>query len=624
MRAAPVAVAGCFLLFSCGRGPAGRKGQPGGPGGFADAPKIISISPSTVSYGVLATITGENFATVTTNDQVWIGGWKGEVLAATSTELTVDHLVPPDLAAADQADLTVVTHDQTSNPIRVGRAPRGSVVQVPVAALREGAVEGMAQRDDGSIEVVQGSEVLEISADGDVSFLFHEVSPAPGAHATVGRGDGIYYLTSGEVRRFYDGGDHRVWQLPAGTPRALAFDAVANLYVLVQGAASATIYKRDYITFATSTFATVASTDAESMFFQGASLFVGDVAGSRIFEYPLATPNTPDIYTTGIVARSITGDGTNLYVYDAGRVKKMTAAGAAPADWSSLTIGPTADEISRDVNGAIVLRKDAVIWRMPDTTTLLTHAAPLADGRGVGTSGGTIYAGSDVSCQVGDSHGGVLYEARLDGTLRHVSGGFCAHNVLTFSFLDAKFLAADVRLGSVEEIDNATGLNTTLIGAGTLTDPRFVLSQPGTGNMYVANRRGDGVYRISSYTPGGILVTADFIVGDTEAPSSGAIVGSNLMIGYPSSHRILSAPVATGGAPAPVTGNGFAPDPEGMAATTYGTLLVTDASDHSLWQIDSSGVPVRLAGTTNPSSFWEIGDGRLASVGKASIDLVMP
>src|SRR5207248_3052694 len=144
-------------------------------------------------------------------------------LSSTATEMTVEHLVPPDQPSEDRADLTVVSHGQTSNAIQVVRKPHGAVVQVPIASLRENDVLGIAPRDDGSVSVLQknGVSVTEATADGDLSFLFPAIGIPATAHAPVGRTDGIYYLTTTELRRFYDGGDHCVLLLPAGTPRAL-------------------------------------------------------------------------------------------------------------------------------------------------------------------------------------------------------------------------------------------------------------------------------------------------------------------------------------------------------------------------------------------------------------------
>src|SRR4051812_18756016 len=83
---------------ACSKGSGGKDGiagMPGIMGNWAIAPRITSIDPPVASYDSVILVQGADFAVVTTDNEVWIGGAKAEVLTASSTALTVTHLGTP-------------------------------------------------------------------------------------------------------------------------------------------------------------------------------------------------------------------------------------------------------------------------------------------------------------------------------------------------------------------------------------------------------------------------------------------------------------------------------------------------------------------------------------------------
>lgn len=613
-----------LLSASACRGPSGDPGAPGAdgpPGGHAEAPRILHVEPATFSWGVTVRITGIEFAPDPARVKVYVDGVEGEIVSATSTLIRVRHLVPADLSAAEPGDLVVVSDNQPSNPIRVEKMPRGSTVNTPLAAIR--AAQGFAVRGDGSLLVLDGGRLVDVTSDGDLGF-HAEALPADAA-APVSRPDGTWYLarSPNELRRFGDMVDQRVAVLPAGDPRALAFDALGNAYVLMQDVTQATIVKRDYLTGALTTPATLASTDVQGLWEQGDVLYAGDVAAGALLEIPIATFVPAPLAT--ITARSITGNGLDtLYVYDGGRVQEVATADGMLSDWTLLSIGATADEIDRGEDGTIWLRAGNVIWRMPDATTLESFAAALEDAV-VAPIAGVPYAGSSASCGQGDSAGGVLYEVQGDGRMRSVLPGFCPADGLTYSQGTGRLLYVHALTESLMELDPFAGTEEPLVTFAAAEDPRMVVSGA-DGTIYVANTEtGSGQRRISSFAMDGTPASADFVPVSAEDHAAGAVFGADLVLFDAASGALRAVPAAGGGASGAYGPEGFQPVDARLSVSFGGNLLVSDPGQNVLWGIGTSGVAVRLADVENAAApFFDAGDGRLITVGNSAIEAVLP
>lgn len=614
-------VAVALGLVGC-KGSAGKDGgggDQGPPGGFAQAPRVQSVEPSIVSPGLTLQVNGVDFSPVESENQVYVGGVAGEILEATSTTLRVRALVPVQHAVVDLAELVVVTNDQLSNPVTVTRVPRGTAITTPVAAST--SLAGMAVRDDGSLAMISSDRLLEVSVDGDLEFLARSI--AANGRAPVYRADGVYYLTSNELRRFGDAVDRRVLEIGAGDPRGLAFDATGNLYVLVQDGSTARILRRDYVTFAVTELVSFASAQVTALFEQEGILYVADPGAGRIAQIPIAAPTVTTLAPIGVT--SIAGDGTDfLYVHQNERVRRVSTADGAVTLWSAKSIGPvTADEIGRGADGTVYLREGDSIWRLPDPTTLQSFVAPLQS-RVVGNIGGTLYAGSDATCGSGDSLGGVSYQLRLSGRLQRVGFDFCGSGSLTYSNFDGTLLYPDPLQQAVISLDLAFGTSEPFAGFAAGGNPSFAVSDPLDGSVFVANVvPASGDVRISKYGGDGTLIDADFVPASADVPTAGAAAGGTLVLYYGATRELRSTTTATGGVPVAFGPPGFSPEGAHLSTTFDGRFIVTDEAG-SLWSLDANGDATRLADVENASPFYEAGGGRLYTVGSNSIETVMP
>lgn len=619
-------VVGAVAVVGC-KGPAGSDGEAGPPGPqgpFADAPRVERVEPDVLSPGLIATVRGVDFAVVTTANRVLVGGWEAEILYGDAFSITFRAAVPPDQSAEEIRDLVVISNEQPSNALPVRTVPSGTVI-----SLRHGGANGvrvMAPRDDGSVFLLEDDRIVEVTVEGDLRpFVTGPVKP--GARAAIVRNDGTYYLTATDVRRVADGADHRVWALPPGLdPRGMATDPAENLYVLAQGAASAEILKRDYVTFDVSTLTAVTTTNAVGLWQQGNTLFLSDVAAGQIVRVPVGAPVPAN--HAAMVTRTITGDGLAnglLYAFNESTrtVWRVDVIGGASQQWSPLTPGPLpVDQIAYGVGGAIFVRSGSVVWRQPDNVTFTTHVAPFPVGRAVGAAGSQVFLGSDVTCGVGDSKGGVLYRIDPDGVLRRMVSDFCGRHAVSFSPFTARVIYADALTETLFEIDAVGGVPAALAVLASGADPQFIATAT-DGAMYVGNWSAGG-YRVTKLDSVGATIAADFVPVESEAPWSATTFGDDLVLTYPGSNRVRSVPLATGGVPAPYGDPAFRPDAHGISTLDSGRVVVTDVDGESLWAIDANGAIERIGDSPGESPWFDLGDGRIVSAGAESLDVVMP
>ncbi len=631
MLGARLAVVGVVILAAIAgcRGPSGSggpEGPPGTPGPFADPPRVESINPGVLSPGLTATVRGTDFAVVGSANRVIVGGWEAEVLFSDATSITIRAAVPPAQTDERLVDLVVVSHNQVSNAFPVRTVPSGAKVELRHAGI--GTVRTFATRDDASLFVLEDDRIVESTSDLDLR-VFSTGVVKPQARSAIARTDGVYYVspTTGDVRRVADGADHRAWSLPAGDPRGIAFDAVANMYALVQGTSSAAILRRDYVTFEVTTLATIASADVQGIWQQAGALFVGDVAAGQIVKVPIAAP-TPANHAA-ITTHAIAGDGAAtgfLYVFDETTRTVWRVSVAAPntmTQWSTLTPGPLPiDEIRYGVDASVYLRSGSVIWKQPDAATFTTVVAPFPPGRAVGAVGSSIYIGSDITCGVGDSKGGVLYSVNYDGTLLHTLSDFCGKHAVAFSYFTGRVVYFDALSETLFEVDSVGGIPIPLAVLASGANADFVATAL-DGTIYVGNWSA-GSHRVSKYDAAGTLVAADFVPGEAEAPWSGTVFNGELVLSYPETNRVRSVSIGGGGTPSPYVDPGFRPDAWGISTLESGRLVVTDVAGDSLWAIDMNGSIERLGPSPGESGWFDTGDGRMASADENTFDLVMP
>lgn len=91
-------------------------------------PVISSVSPSPLVPGQQATITGENFSAVPTNNIVTFGGTRGSVVSASPTMLTVT--VPTSLCVPGVAEVKVTVNNRSSNAIQQPAPETGTPVDL--------------------------------------------------------------------------------------------------------------------------------------------------------------------------------------------------------------------------------------------------------------------------------------------------------------------------------------------------------------------------------------------------------------------------------------------------------------------------------------------------------------
>lgn len=606
---------------ACSKGSGGKTGAPGAPGlpgNWAVTPRITSVDPGVVSWDSVVVVSGADFSPNAADNEVWVGSEAAEVVSATTTALTVTHLGAPGLTSDRLDDLVVVSNDLVSNPLSVHLYPKGSAVSIPLHV--PASIGAMVPRGDGSLALFRPaeSEILNVTPDGDITLYAAGLSA--GAFAPVDRPDGIYYLTSSGVRRWFDGNDYQI--LPVTGAVAMAFDATGNLYLAIPSGANTTITKREYATGAvTASFATLTNFIGASMISQGADLYVWGAdliaAATPILQIPLATPATRNVLAANVDGHSMAGDGTLLYFTGGGLVKTVDAAGTI-ATWSAkkLTTG-VVTEIARNGSGEIFYRVGDRIWRMSDATSFTSYVAPLSATRSIGLLG-SLFAGSADTCGTGDSKGGVFYEVRPDGTLRRVVTDFCGHGG-TGSFAGL-FYSAHLSNGSIEQVSPA-GYQLVIIPASSLAQPLFVVAD-GQGSLYIPNSVGGTGWRVSKYDADGGILAPDFVPSFSEMPVAGAMLGTQLALGFAGSRTIAVAPAA-GGALVTLPTNGFRPVPGGMTSVAGG-VLVGDTQDGSLWTVLASGTASRIGPDSGDGTWFVGGDGSYMSVGTNSIDLVLP
>jgi len=297
----------------------------------------------------------------------------------------------------------------------------------------------------------------------------------------------------------------------------------------------------------------------------------------------------------------------------------------AVAQWSALTLGAaTVTSIARSpADGAILLfTADGTVFRMPDAATLQTYGAPLSGA--FGANGSTLYAGGTAACGQGDSDGGVLYEVRLDGTLRWVSDHFCGTRVLTVSFADGRLVWADPAAGGVMAEDGIAGGGPAVVVApGSLTDPRFVIPLA-DGSLLVPNRDTNGQYEISHYDASGNLLDAAWSPDIVDAPDGGVLAGANVVLSYASTQQLLAAPAASGGPLVAFATGAFRPAATALSVDVSNDLVISDPTSASVWVLPASGSATLIAQADAASPWFYVGDGRLVTVDGDEFELVMP
>lgn len=607
------------LLSSC-RGSAGRAGLPGPdgpPGVYRAVPRVDSITPETLSHGSVVTVQGRDFSLDPTADEVWVDGVKGDVIAASANAITVTHLAPSDVTA-HATTLVVVANHQTSNAVPVHAVPSGSVVSVPIHASH--GITAMAPLPDGTLALLAtGGEILDVTADGDISHYGDGL--AAGAANPVARNDGIYYVTATGVRRWFDTLDYQVMAVSGGTPTSVAFDDAGNLYVAVFNGATTTIQKRDYATGAVTDFLANSVVHVTQMVGQGGNLYVWGSAGatSPIEKIPFATP-AENVIVADIDGHTMAGDGTYLYVAVNGVVQQVDANGTV-TQYSAKNAGTAVDQLAWFA-GTVFYRIGDQVWRMPDNATFTAFVSPIDAPRSLGAFA-TLVAGSSATCGTGDSQGGVLYEILDDGRLRHIVSDFCARPY-TLGLNAGSFYAASAQDDSIQIVDPVADTMLPLIGTGNMVSPLFVVSDA-QGNLYVPNDDGAGGWRVSKYDPNGALLASDFVSSFAEAPAAGAVVGTDLVLGFAGSRRLLGVDQSTGGSLVAFTDSSFRPVVGGMSLAADGSLLVTDTGSQTLWSVAANGSEAQPLGPSGTEETWFASfDGSYESVGADTIEKVMP
>lgn len=576
-----------LTLSACGskgeKGDAGPAGPAGPQGGLHPAPQIEAVSPPFVTRSQQIAVFGSGFDTDFAANRVYVGNHQATILDGDATTLIVTASVPVDIIDDISSLLvTVVSHNQTSNPYEVLQIPPGLPFQLGQASAA-GFVTGLSLDTNGDQLITiaglfSGSRTNIVnrvaSATGNVTT---EVAFTPDVLSLPGptwkRTDGHYQLINDldnggtKLLRLSSQGEQQlVFSSPGIRGSEGAWDAAGNLYYIQNDlffGSTTTIQKWDRVAKTVTTFRTSAA-DVTGVAVLGDFLYASTAAG-QIEKIELAN----NLNVTTLIAAPIAGtvtslgtDGTDLLSWansdnaNGFELTKFDTAGAATifSDLDLSLVGGRAMGLFVDAGGRWHVGNYILgSYRVPnDTTKEAWFTSTNAGGTTFGALGDRLFVASPFMCNFDpDSIGGTVYELATDGSLRRVSSTACPTDYV-FGQSGGKLVQYNDVTTAFEKVDPDTGVVTILFDVDD-TVPELngnvqEIATDAAGNVYAAYLdNGLGEHSIAKISAAGVLTDDFILMPNFESISAMVVQGSRLVISDDNSYSFLEAPIGAGG-----------------------------------------------------------------------------
>lgn len=299
-----IATANSSLVFT-------QSGATGGTTGVtAGAPTVTSFSPSTAKVGSSITITGTNFSTTLANNTVKFNGTAATVTAATITSLTVT--VPSGATAGTVSVTTAGGTAISASSFTVSISTNITPVGIQMGGARQGVALNIAA-NTGFTQFAGGGSITYVNGVAQFDGIGTAASFPNGIQGATTDGTNIYVIDGNQIRKI---------EISSGVVTTLA----GNGSGYVDGAGAAAKFSGPF----------AITTD-------GTNLYVTDIGNYRIRKVVIATGVVSTFAGIGLCQSAVDGagttacfispegittDGTNLYVTDLLRIRKVNIATA--------------------------------------------------------------------------------------------------------------------------------------------------------------------------------------------------------------------------------------------------------------------------------------------------------